>query len=310
MTIERRNLLLGGLGVTAATLGAGLGLGVPHAAAENAIEKQGGGSPTGSDWMGSIDGSIPLAGLTIPGTHDTCALRNLPFVQCQTYGPAAQLAMGVRFFDLRPSDSPGMQIFHGPVDVEHSLFDVLTTCRKFLTAHPSETIMVLIKQEHTDSDASTFGVRWKKTTRSFPDILYTSSHLPSLGKARGKVVVITRAAGVPGVAWSKAVVSDDYEVNSAEDARDSKWPTVRKALEKASTASRYTLHATFCSGTGAPRPWADPGDINDVIDPLLRTWLNKRTTRNGEHLGVVLVDFATKEKIEQIAARNFGRNSF
>lgn len=260
--------------------------------------------------MGNLDGRIPLAGLTIPGTHDTCAQRNLPFVQCQTYGPAAQLAMGVRFFDLRPSDSPGMQIFHGPVDVEDSLFDVLTSCRKFLTAHPTETILVLIKQEHTDSDAATFGARWRKTTRSFSDILYTSSHLPSLGKARGKVVVISRAAGVPGVPWSKAVVSDDYQVDSPEDARNRKWPTVRNALEAASTASRYTLHATFCSGTGAPRPWADPGDINDVIAPLLRSWLNKRKTRKGEHLGVVLVDFATKSKIEQIAARNFGGNSF
>lgn len=308
MSIDRRNLLLGGLGITAAAVGGGLGIGVPHASAKPALEPTGGGAPTAKDWMASIDGHLPLAALTIPGTHDTCALRRIPFVRCQSYGPRDQLDMGVRFLDLRVNDTEDMEISHGPIKVDNSLVHVLKGCREFLDDHPSETILVSIKQEHTKSDKDRLAKRWKSTTKQFKDILYTSSHLPTLGTARGKVVVITRAAGVPGVPWKSATISDDYKVGSKDDAKNKKWPTVRKALEAAAKGSKKELHITFCSGTGAPD--TDPGDVNDVMEPLLRTWLKKRPGRRGERLGVVVVDYAKKGKIEQIAARNFGRNSW
>lgn len=306
MAIDRRDLLLGGLGLSAATLG--LGIGVPQASAENAREKGGGGSPTATDWMASIDGDRSLAALTIPGTHDTCALRRIPFVRCQSYGPRDQLEMGVRFLDLRVNDNKDMEISHGPMRVDNTLVHVLKGCREFLDEHPTETILVSIKQEHTKSDKARLARRWKSTTKQFKDILHTSSHLPTLGAARGKVVVITRAAGVPGVKWDSASVSDAYKVGSKDDARNKKWPTVRRALEAAAKGDKKKLHITFCSGTGAPD--TDPGDVNDVIEPTLRKWLKKRHGRRGERLGVVVVDYAKKEKIEQIAARNFGRNSF
>lgn len=308
MSIDRRNLLLGGLGISAATLGAGLGIGVPRAAAENATEPSGGGSPTAKDWMASLDDGLPLAALTIPGTHDTCALRRIPFVRCQSYGPRDQLEMGVRFLDLRVNDNEDMEISHGPIRVDNSLVHVLNGCREFLDEHPTETILVSIKQEHTKSDKTRLAKRWQSTTTQFKDILHTSSRLPTLGAARGKVVVITRAAGVPGVKWESASVSDDYKVGSKDDAKNKKWPTVRSALEAAAKGDKRKLHITFCSGTGAPD--TDPGDVNDVMEPTLRNWLNKRRGRRGERLGVVVVDYAKKGKIEQIAARNFGRNSW
>lgn len=306
MVIHRRELLLGSIGGIAA---AGLGLGVPRAMASNAVGGGGGGgAPTALDWMASVDGGLSLASLTIPGTHDTCALNRTPWVRCQSYGTHDQLRMGVRFFDLRPSDSASMKIFHGPVDVDNSMINVLDNCREFLDEHPTETVLVSIKQENTDSSAAAFGARWRQTTAKYRDILHTSSRLPTLAQARGRVVVVSRAEGVPGVPWSSATVSDAYKVGSVDEARDKKWPTVQRALETAAKGSRSKLHITFCSGTGFPR--VDPGDVNDVIEPRLRTWLNKRPGRRGERLGVVLVDFAKRGKIEQIAARNFGRNSF
>ncbi|MGD7788504.1 phosphatidylinositol-specific phospholipase C [Propionibacteriaceae bacterium Y1700] len=305
MTFSRRDLLLGSLGASTVALGlSGAGTLAPSLARA--------ATPTATSWTRAIDGHRSLASLTIPGTHDTCALNYTPFVRCQSYGPRDQLKMGVRFFDLRPADEPDMPIHHGPVYVDNTMVNVLNGCRSFLKEHPSETVLVLIKQEHTTSSAADFGARWRRTTKPFNDILLTPEKLPTLAEARGKVVVITRAGGVPGVPYSSAVVSDKYEVTSRDNARDVKWPIVRSALNKADSwdSSRSKLHITFCSGNGTPRPWADPGDINEVIEPLLRDWLTKRTARSGERLGVVLVDFAKKAKIEQIAARNFGRNTW
>src|SRR5207302_8528829 len=58
---------------------------------------------TGASWMGAISGGTSIAGLSIPGTHDTGA-RFEPTpgtTKCQDLTVADQLSAGIRYFDIR-----------------------------------------------------------------------------------------------------------------------------------------------------------------------------------------------------------------
>ncbi|GAB3698374.1 phosphatidylinositol-specific phospholipase C [Mariniluteicoccus flavus] len=305
MSISRRNVLLGGLGVTAA----GLTAGIPLAAATNSKndgEPGGGGGVTGSTWMASIDGRRSLASLTIPGTHDSCALHGGRYVACQTVGVAAQLAMGVRFLDIRVRNHRGgFPIHHGDFYQETDLGEVLRQCRDFLNQHPTETVLMSVKQEKSDTSGSEMAATWNRVTRPYRNMLSTGSAVPTLNAARGKVVVVSRSAGIPGIAWSAAHVCDNYSINTVSDWGRNKWPGVTKALDFAATkGSRSDLYVTFTSSWGT---LLDPSRANAKMEPALKSWLDERPRRSGERLGVVVGDFAKHWKIEQIGARNFGR---
>ncbi len=55
-----------------------------------------------AQWMAYIDDEVPIAGLTIPGTHDSAAFTNSwPFVATQKMDLREQLDAGIRYFDFR-----------------------------------------------------------------------------------------------------------------------------------------------------------------------------------------------------------------
>ena len=51
--------------------------------------------------MGTVDESLPLWSLTIPGTHDTLARFGGDLAICQSLSLPEQLEAGVRFLDVR-----------------------------------------------------------------------------------------------------------------------------------------------------------------------------------------------------------------
>lgn len=54
-----------------------------------------------SSWMGQIPDDVLLSNITVPGTHDSCAMSNIPFVRTQYLSIAKQMEAGLRFLDLR-----------------------------------------------------------------------------------------------------------------------------------------------------------------------------------------------------------------
>ncbi|KAK4147881.1 uncharacterized protein C8A04DRAFT_33968 [Dichotomopilus funicola] len=141
-----------------------------------------------SSWMSTLDPSLPLSSLSIPGTHNspTCYVA-LPSVRCQAVSVLDQLNNGVRFLDVRvscpPYNPPSPTTKHtdnetkatasSPAKPElslvHSAFPIsltgpkylstlLATVHDFLAANPSETILLSLKREGTgrgtDADLS------------------------------------------------------------------------------------------------------------------------------------------------------------
>jgi 1-phosphatidylinositol phosphodiesterase len=90
-----------------------------------------------STWMSGIPDETLLSNITLPGTHDSCAESNIPFVRTQYLSITKQLEAGLRFLDLRvrvhsdgqlymyhggESQLPGVQSLWGNIQqlLEHS----------------------------------------------------------------------------------------------------------------------------------------------------------------------------------------------
>ncbi|MBM3313505.1 hypothetical protein FJY70_02800, partial [candidate division WOR-3 bacterium] len=110
------------------------------------------------NWMRLIPDDRYLSEITIPGTHDSGADKHTSqqgtaswFTICQNFRIANQLNLGVRWFDIRLScDELALTVFHGPYYL-HKNFgeDVLDVVVSFLKEHPTETVVLMIKQENS-----------------------------------------------------------------------------------------------------------------------------------------------------------------
>ncbi|KKY37538.1 putative phosphatidylinositol-specific phospholipase c [Diaporthe ampelina] len=115
---------------------------------------------TRPDWMGRVPDQTSLASLSIPGTHDTETfdLVHKTVYQCQNHDLKTQLRAGLRYFDIRGRQvideaaggedaAPVIGIFHAQVYTGYTLEDVLLTLFEFLDQHPTEGIIMRLKQE-------------------------------------------------------------------------------------------------------------------------------------------------------------------
>ncbi len=135
------------------------------------MEEQTRAKPAGYDsanWMGRLADDTPITAISIPGTHDSATFgvvgMDLPDIsRCQNTDAdfARQLNDGIRFFDLRVG-SDG-KLHHGYVICFDSwpnaitIGEVFDRIVGFLDSHPTETAIVLIKQEYGNSTGDYLG---------------------------------------------------------------------------------------------------------------------------------------------------------
>lgn len=71
-----------------------------------------------NNWMSRLDGEKYINEISVPGSHDTCALYEplKELAKCQMYTVTDQLNMGVRYLDIRANVVKGdLAISHGPI---------------------------------------------------------------------------------------------------------------------------------------------------------------------------------------------------
>ena len=191
----------------------------------------------GPCWMSHVDDNKYLDELSIPGTHDssTCSVDNdtepqTSLVKCQQDYIPTQLLEGIRYFDIRlggnnEHDDPG--IVHGrgylfKKDGHYmQLSDVIGYFKTFLNEHPSEALIMLVSRgnnEATDESATT---AFAKVMDDNPNLFYTSSHVPTLGEARGKIVLLRRfglaGSSVSGHTWGLDLTEWDDKIAAHSD---------------------------------------------------------------------------------------------
>ena len=222
-----------------------------------------------ASWMATLPDAVPLAALSVPGTHNSPACHTaLPSVRCQAVGVRAQLDAGVRFLDVRVScagaASSDLALVHSafPVSLTGArwLADLLADVYGFLDAQPRETVLVSLKREGTGRGSDADLSRHLHARYCVPaGRWHTAPHVPTLGEARGKVVLVRRFGlddglraeqpgwgGIDGSAWPDNCadgtvgsgllrVQDFYEVEQAGNI-DKKIELARAHLERAGEA--------------------------------------------------------------------------
>jgi len=272
-------------------------------------------------WMGELADSISLRDVSLPGTHDTCALHGGPGPQTQSRTLLEQLESGVRFLDIRcRRERDVFKIFHGVVDQRLEYGDgVQQVCLDFLSAHPSETIVMSVKPEGDGGgNTQTFEQIFRSYIKRFScEARWALADVvPSLAEARGRIVLFRRFhADAPGAVlglsplpWPDNTV---FEVDGAasfriQDAwriptladRDLKWTRVKALLDEAK-AGAPKVFVNFLSGTGAQ---SRPRIMADHINPRLADYL--AASPKGR-FGWLLLDFETDALNRLIFEANF-----
>ena len=155
-------------------------------------------------WMARLPDDASLGELSIPGTHDagTQYVQLGFFSKCQARSVGQQLEDGFRYLDIRLAVSgDGLGLNHGfcecrtgaaPWSGRLMLEDVLGDCYAFLSAHPTETVIFAVKQEHGDESVAEFQRVLDRYIQADIERWYLDSELPSLGEARGRLVLLRR----------------------------------------------------------------------------------------------------------------------
>ncbi|WVF70752.1 hypothetical protein IAT40_005546 [Kwoniella sp. CBS 6097] len=147
-----------------------------------------------ANFLSRLPDDTPLGDLTLPGTHETCALYGYPISQCQQPSTPIlqQLMDGVRFLDVRLRVvGDELLMYHGPRPQRSTLKILLSVLHDFLFAHPGETVILCIKQE-TPPWHPHFSSILYKAFQPFLDRWWLEERIPFLGEVRGKGILLSR----------------------------------------------------------------------------------------------------------------------
>jgi 1-phosphatidylinositol phosphodiesterase len=77
-----------------------------------------------NSWMADIPDDTLLSNITVPGTHDSCAESNIPFVRTQYLSITKQMEAGLRFLDLRVRVHADGQLYmyHGGIPINYPIY--------------------------------------------------------------------------------------------------------------------------------------------------------------------------------------------
>lgn len=291
--LDRRGFLRGAAGLSAAGLFAGLGGGgTAAAAAPTAVSVQ--------DWMSALGDGTPVQRLSIPGTHDSGARIGGPWVACQNTSVAEQLASGIRFLDVRCRAIDGVfAIHHGAFYQELMFGDVLNACRDFLRAHPTETVLMRVKQEYSEVSAEEFRQVFVSYLdgKGYRSLFRLDAGLPTLGDARGRVVLLADSDGLGGVRYADPALFDVQDDYMAEPI--GKYPKVEAQFRKA-VAQPGKLFVNYVS-TAALLP---PRSNADRLNPRVKDLLDGAEGGAWRGLGIVPMDFPNEFRMAETLIRH------
>ena len=284
------------------------------------------------DWMSRLDDSLPLNQIVLPGTHDSATqyVQLGFFSKCQALEIGGQLEAGFRYLDIRLGFRDGAPVLmHGftlcktgplPWDGALQLEQVLEQCYAFLEEHPGETVLLAVKLEHGDETPAQLEQALEDCISEQPDRWLLTDRIPTLGQARGKLVLLRRyedeaglgaRAGIP-LLWEDQGGHEDTALNIVMSDRggyplwvqdryeygsDDKWEAFLAGIgEQQIGAGDLALHFLSTKGTLAyGHPWHFARDLN----------LRLLNTSVSTLRGWIILDFGNATLAEQIYSANF-----
>lgn len=288
------------------------------------------------NWMGLIDDNKYLSDINIPGTHDS-ATSNLDLImyareamwRCQQLTISQQLDIGVRFFDIRLAlDKDNvLNLAHMSArckKADNSLLDfhdVLEFMSEFLVKNPSETIIMLVKEEDKKSSEEKYAFMARVysyiESSSAKDKMYYGIDIPKIKDVRGKIILMrkftlkpaelyTSRSGIDVSAWEDYKASErklfyPNENIAVQDffsfmgSKEEKSCLIKSHLDKAISCYDKKLYINFLSIAG------QPGNNHTYFERALCNyeWVGKK------RYGVIVFDFVNEEWARFIYMLNF-----
>ncbi|MDO4990170.1 MAG: phosphatidylinositol-specific phospholipase C domain-containing protein [Eubacteriales bacterium] len=281
--------------------------------------------PGSADWMAALPDDTPLSALVLPGTHDSATqyVQLAFFSKCQALSIGEQLDAGFRYLDIRlgdaADDGPPL-LMHGFTKCKVSVFgsaltldDVLADCCGFLAKHPTETVLFVVKHEHGEKPDAAMAGALENAAAMRPESWLVTDSMPTLGEARGKLVLLRRWEGGDGLPflWEDQRGAADVSQNAAvtdegayrlwvqdrfEYGADDKWAAFTAGLNAPREDGDVLLSFLSTKGTGTyGHPYRFAKRLNAQLTELdsaaLRGW--------------IAVDFGTPKLAEHIYGANF-----
>ena len=271
------------------------------------------------DWMKWLPDNLNLSHVALPGTHDTMAFYGGDGAQTQSLSLTSQLNAGIRVLDIRCRHIQNVfAIHHGPVFQNAMFGDVLAAAAAFLDAHPTETILMRVKEEHDpENNTRSFEDTFVSYRSQFSSHIWTppndKGYMPNLGDVRGKIVIIQNFSdggsnSTYGVAWSLFSMQDEYNVPTIFDI-DDKWEKAKEHFVKLNSdkgVGPKWAYMNFLSGTSfGAYPYTVAGGTGAGIRGVNDYALEYLFKGNAQRVGVVMMDFPGAGLIDAIIAHNF-----
>ena len=146
-------------------------------------------------WMKNIPDNTRISEMTIPGTHNSCALHGICCARTQTWTLLEQMKAGLRYFDIRLRlYNNTLRAFHEFVDQMDTFDNILLYAFQFLNQNPSETIFMQIITEYKPKNCTkSMQELYDEYTQNYKNYIYEynfENEDITLGEVRGKIFII------------------------------------------------------------------------------------------------------------------------
>lgn len=255
-------------------------------------------------WMSRLPDTVRLSQLSLPGSHDSCALHDglsFGFAKCQSWPLNEQLKAGIRFIDIRCRHLGNtFHIYHGVIDQQMTFTEARDVCRDFLKRHPSECIVMSIKEESTPRENSrSFAETFADSTKDDGKLWHINAETPKLGSVRNRIVLVDRVGTLGGLKWDDMERQDEYKAPLEQKAT-----LIRAHFEKARKAESDLWFINFCSGT-VPGSFLTPKAYAITSNQVALDFIRQQVGDEAVRLGTIVLDFPGEELIERIIETNF-----
>ena len=265
-----------------------------------------------NNWIASVDQSFPISLLSIPGTHESCALYDhatAGYTQCQWLSISDQLLNGIRFFDIRctyEKDGTHFEITHGGYDQNISFAKVQQEVIDFLDANPSEFVLMNVQQEYSTNTDQEFSDRFDELVLGHEDYWFFEERIPTVTDCKKRIVLIRGGwSGSKGIPWNGCTIdgksaNDYFLTQNAWTAYESdKLKAIKDMFELPFIGNQFNLNFLSYAHFGAT-----PGKNAEAMNPAILKHI--QMIAPDRPLGVMPMDFATNtpEFIEEIIRHN------
>lgn len=265
-------------------------------------------------WMTGLPDAMPLAAVSIPGTHDSGSRHGGVAVRTQTWSIDDQLQAGIRYLDIRLRATPsGLVVHHGAFYQHLSFGSVLESVAAFLQSNPGETVLVRVGEEYQAlSGSAPFVAQFEQALGGYTALVWRNrgERSPSLGAVRGRIVFLRDAPGLPsdiGLAYADQTIQDAYRTwfipgqhergdnVSIQTKKDLVARFIRRAHDAAGSGPLVINHLSGAVGMA-------PNDVARRVNGA--TYAHLANTGLPRSTGILVMDFPGERMVYRIIRTN------